>query len=91
MNFNTRTTQSVLRWGIVVLAALAPFLFPLPFTLVLAVVAGYLFPPVLILVGGLLDMLYFGGRGMPYYTVAGACGAGFMLLVQQFIKTRIMS
>jgi uncharacterized membrane protein YdbT with pleckstrin-like domain len=80
-----------MRWGILVLALLAPFFFPLPATIMLAVIAGYFFPPLVLVIGVLLDTLYFIGKGIPLYSLAGIAGVGIMLYVRQFVKARMMS
>jgi hypothetical protein len=89
--FTSPLRITFLSFAVVALALLAPFFFPVPVTILFALIAGYFFPPILLVVGGLLDMLYLAGRGIPVYTMAGACGAGLMLFVQQFVKARIMS
>ncbi len=73
------------------LASLAPFYFPWPFALLLGAVASLIIPPVAIITGGLLDILYYGGVGLPYFTIIGILIAIIAFFVQQFVKTRIMS
>ena len=75
----------------ILVVLLAPFFFPWPYVLVLAVVVGYFFPPITLVVGALLDTLYFGGKGIPYFTLLGAAAMLILFFVQQFVKARIMS
>jgi hypothetical protein len=74
-----------------ILGILAPFFFPVPYVIILAVIIAIFVPPIAFLMGGLLDVLYFNGIGMPYFTIAGFILALLGVFVQQFVKTRIMS
>jgi hypothetical protein len=82
-------------WAISVLclalASLAPFFFPWPFALAVGVFCSLIVPPAAIITGGLLDVLYYGGSGLPYFTILGIFIAVIAFFVQQLIKTRIMS
>ncbi|MDR3548506.1 MAG: hypothetical protein P4M11_09630 [Candidatus Pacebacteria bacterium] len=73
------------------LASLAPFYFPWPYALAIGVISAFVIPPAAIITGGLLDVLYYGGSGLPYFTIIGLIIAVIAYAVQQFVKTRIMS
>ncbi len=89
-NFSKVAPQIVLLL-LIVIGVLAPFVFPVLYVLVLSIVLGFFVPPLSFFMGGLLDVLYFSGKGMPFYTIIGLCISISAALVQQFIKTRIMS
>ena len=73
------------------LATLAPFYFPWQFALLVAIIAALFVPPAAIITGGLLDILYYAGGAIPYFTIIGIFIAIIAFFVQQFIKTRMMS
>jgi hypothetical protein len=75
------------------IAILGPFFFPWPFALALGIVVSIFAPFTILIVGCLLDTVYFGGLGtgtVPYFTILGVIFAAICLFVQQFIKTRII-
>ncbi|HWH06967.1 MAG TPA: hypothetical protein VNU47_00335 [Candidatus Paceibacterota bacterium] len=74
---------------VVVLALLAPFLFPWQLTLLLALIASYFVPGVALVVGALMEALY-GTFGIPYALILGVLGFIGALFVQRFVKARIM-
>ncbi len=73
------------------IAILSPFFFPLPCVMVFALISGFLFPPIVLILGALLDTLYFGGHGLPYFTIISILATLALFSVQQFVKARIMS
>jgi hypothetical protein len=80
----------VLRVALCILAIASPFFFPWPYTMVLGLAAALFFPPIALIVGVLVDTLYFNGSGLPLFTLYGIVGAGGAYVVQQFVKNRIM-
>lgn len=78
------------RIGILVLAAVSPFFFPYPLTILLALAAAFVFPPSVIALGILIDLLY---HPVGYWPIASMIGVALCLLafgVRYFVKTRIM-
>jgi hypothetical protein len=77
---------------IVLLAILAPYIFPWPYTLVLSIVASLFFPPTAIIVGALMDFLYYlpHAGSVPIFTIFGVLISTMAYFVHQFLKTRIM-
>ncbi len=75
-----------------VLALLAPFFFPILFTLFLAVLGAWAYAGTPLLVGILLDALYWSGAVYPFplYTLLGILATIVTLLVRRFFKTSIM-
>ncbi len=73
-----------------ILALLGPFFFPWQFALIIACIIAFFIPPVILIVGFLLDVLYFSGPELPYFTLIGILGAIITYFVHQFVKTRIM-
>lgn len=82
----------MIRAAFLLAACLAPFFFPLPLTLALALFAGLLFPLAPLATGLILDALYFapGAYALPLYTVLGVIAALAVFLVRRFVKTSIM-
>lgn len=82
----------MLRLTALALAALSLFLFPWPVSLALMLLASLLFPPAGPLLGVLGDVLYFmpGSAPAPYFLLWGLVCFGIALLVQRFVKTRII-
>jgi hypothetical protein len=72
-------------------AILGPFFFPWGYALALAALASCFFPPAFLAVGVLLDILYYTGHTLPYFTIIGVIGGGIFTFVHQFLKARIMS
>ena len=74
-------------------APLSAFLFPWPFTAVLALSAA-LFEPLIPLASGILiDVLYYSSYSdtLPLFTIAGAITTGGSYFVRARLKTRTMS
>lgn len=78
------------RIGIIILACAAPFIFPSFIAAILAFAAALIFPPLAILLGMLMDLLYEPAGYWPIASIIGVlfCIAGF--LVRSFVKARIM-
>ncbi len=76
-----------------VAAFLSPFFFPFPLTLLLSAVAGFFLPAVPLLVGMLVDLLYYVPESslLPLGTVCGVLIAAACVLVRQFVKARIIT
>ncbi len=74
-----------------ILALLAPFFFPWQFALGVGILAAAFFPPIVILTGTFIDVLYFGTKTFPYFTLLGIIFSLISYFVHQFIKTRIIS
>lgn len=64
--------------------------FPWHITLVTALAAGFVFPPLALIAGILVDVLYYPGASLPLGTLAGAFLCAFSYGVRRFIETRIM-
>lgn len=78
------------RAGVVILACLSPFLFPSIVTAVLAFCAALVFPPLPILIGMLMDLLYEPAGYWPMASIVGVILCIVALLVRSFVKARIM-
>ena len=76
----------------IILALVAPFIFPTVLTGVIVLLAAVVVPPVGILAGVLIDVLYYTPAvSLPYGTLTGAVLTGVGYVMHQFIKTRIIS
>ncbi len=74
---------------VIIFALIAPFLFPWPLTVALALIAAYFFPPVVLVIGALTELLY--GSGSIPYVFLGSLVAFFMMAgVRRIVKARIM-
>lgn len=73
-------------------AFLSLFLVPWPIMAALILVAALLVPPAGVLLGIAADALYFvpGTAFLPFFTLLGLLATALALLVQRFVKTRIM-
>ncbi len=82
----------MIRIILIAAAFLSPFLFPYPATLILALVASLLLPPVGIMIGLLVDALYYtsGASWLPVGILTGAVLTLLGILVRRFVKTRII-
>ena len=82
----------MLRIASCALAVIGVLAFPWPLTLVFAGVAALFIPPLALLFGVLVDILYFvpGAYPVPLGTLLGLTGFLIALMVQGFMKTRIM-
>lgn len=83
----------IVRGLFILFAFLAPFLFPYPLTLMISMLAGIIFPPVPLLVGLLVDALYYHPALAvpPYGTLFGAVASVAALFLGRFIRARIVS
>ncbi len=82
----------MMRFLFVLLALASVFLFPYPATLILSFAAG-LFVPAIPLVSGILVDLYYHAPGaslVPLATIYGALLSIAAVVVQRFIKARII-
>lgn len=80
--------------GLFILFAFAsPFLFPYPLTLVISVLAGIVFPPLPLLVGILIDAMYYHPAlgVLPYGIILGGMGSIAALFLGRFIRERVVS
>jgi hypothetical protein len=78
------------RAGIIILSCVSPFLFPSAITALLAFAAALIFPPLALLLGILMDLLYEPSNYWPIASIVGAILCVLALLVRSFVKTRIM-
>lgn len=72
-----------------ILPLVSLFVFPWQLTALLAVVASAVFPPILLIVGVLFELLY-GVSGIPYALILGTIGFIIARFVRFFVKTRII-
>lgn len=79
----------VLKLSFLILPLFSLFWFPWPMTLLMMVLAGFIFPPFAFFVGALAEIL-FGGLGVPYALISGICIALITYAVRVFLKARIM-
>ena len=82
----------MLRISALILAAVGTVAFPWPLTAAFVVVAALFVPPVMLLTGVLMDMLYYvpGAYPVPLYTLLGLVGFIIVEIVHSFMKARIM-
>lgn len=76
-----------------ILAALpfaALFIFPWKLTLALSFIAGLVYPPIPLIVGALIDILYYPGAGWLYGLTWGLILAILTYVVRYIAQTRIM-
>ena len=66
------------------------FFFPWPMTLIASVASGLVFPPLPLIVGVLVDVLYYPGGGLPVGTLWGLGIAAFAYIVRYIVRRRIM-
>lgn len=78
------------RISIVFLACISPFLFPSIVTALLAFGAALVFPPLALLIGMLMDLLYQPAGYWPLASSAGIVLCLIAFFVRSFVKTRIM-
>jgi hypothetical protein len=78
------------RASIIVLACASPFLFPSAVTAILAFAAALIFPPLAILLGILMDLLYEPANYWPVASIVGVLLCVVAVIVRTFVKTRIM-
>lgn len=76
--------------GIIVLACIAPFIFPSILTAFLAFAAALIFPPIAVALGILTDLLYDPAGYWPVATITGILLCALAALVRAFVKARIM-
>ena len=70
-------------------AVLSAFVFPWPFTALLALIASYFFAPSALIVGLLIEALYNPGH-LPLASILGLAASCFMYVVRRVAKTRII-
>jgi hypothetical protein len=78
------------RATLVLIAFLSPFLFPWQLTLLIAAGASVILPPTALVVGVLIDALYWSYGSIPYATLVGLTITVVAYVVEGFIRTRIM-
>lgn len=76
--------------SIIILACVAPFVFPSIITAALAFSAALIFPPLAIVLGMLTDLLYEPGNYWPLASIVGVLLCILAVVVRSFVKTRIM-
>ncbi len=83
----------MIRVVLVFAALLSPFLFPFPVTLLLMFAAATFLPVAALVVGILVDVLYYSPEAsfLPVGVLSGAVLALLGLLVRRFVKARIIS
>lgn len=74
---------------LIALPLISTFVFPWQLTAILAVVAAAFFPPILLIVGVLCELLY-GVSGMPHALLFGLVGFLIARFVRFFVKARII-
>ncbi len=82
----------MMRGMVPVVALLSLFIFPWQVSLVCVFVAALFVPPAGLALGIIADLVYYtpGSAFVPYFSVFGLASFGISLLVQRFVKTRIM-
>ena len=80
----------MIRGALIATAILSALLFPYPYTVLLTVIASVAFPPTGLLVGVLVDALYYTGTGLPLGLLMGLGASIFGFVVHRFVKARIM-
>jgi hypothetical protein len=76
--------------SIIILACMAPFLFPSVISACLAFSAALIFPPLAIVLGILTDLLYQPAHYWPMASLVGLLLCVVAVMVRSFVKTRIM-
>lgn len=66
------------------------FFFPWPMTLIASFAAGLVFPPLALIVGVLVDVIYSPGEGWFIGTLWGIGLTAFSYGVRYFVRTRVM-
>lgn len=82
----------MVRIAALILSAIGIVAFPWPLTVVFVGVAALFVPPVMLLAGVLMDILYYvpGAYPVPLYTILGLVGFIIAEIVHSFMKARIM-
>jgi hypothetical protein len=85
-------SRTVARFAVAGIALASPFIFPLSFTLVLALISGAASPLLPLTVGIMLDTLYWthGGYSYPLYSLLGGIVTIAAFGVHRFAATSIM-
>ncbi len=75
------------------LALIALFIFPWQVSVVVIFAASFFVPPAGIALGLIGDLVYYtpGAAFVPYFSLFGIASFGIALLVQRFVKTRMIS
>ncbi|MEK7079724.1 MAG: hypothetical protein AAB901_00350 [Patescibacteria group bacterium] len=82
----------MLRIALIILTFVAPFFFPWQITLIIVLGAAFFVPILGLFAGVLTDVLYYvpSAAPMPVATIIGVFIFLLGLVVQEFVKTRIM-
>lgn len=82
----------MLRITALLLAAIGIIAFPWQLTMVFVTIAALFIPPIMLLFGVLMDILYYvpGAYPVPLYTILGLVGFIIAEIVHSFMKARIM-
>lgn len=80
----------MIRYGILILALLAPFWFPFPLAILLLVVSSFLFPLSGVVIGVLTDALFY-TTGVPIATCIGIVASLVGFFAHRFLKAHIVS
>ena len=80
------------RLAALILSAIGVVAFPWPLTAAFVTIAAVFVPPVMLLCGVLMDILYYvpGAYPVPLYTILGLVGFIIAEIVHSFMKARIM-
>jgi len=76
--------------AIILLACASPFLFPYAITAMLAFAAALIFPPLALLLGMTIDLLYEPSAYWPLASIVGVIICLTAVFVRSFVKARIM-
>ena len=82
-----------MRYVLLALALIAPFILPWPLSAALAACAAFYFPFAPLACGVLIDALYFarGAYHYPFFTALGVLATLAALFVHRFVETSIMT
>ncbi|MGH7175314.1 MAG: hypothetical protein ACREGR_03080 [Minisyncoccia bacterium] len=81
-----------MRFALLALALLAPFIFPWPLAALLTLAAAFFFPLAPLAVGALAEALYYahGAYSFPLFLTLGVFTTLLALFVHRFVETSIM-
>lgn len=79
-----------LKAAVVLLALVSPLLFPWQFGIPLGLAAGFVYPPLVLFIGFLSDILYYPGHGPYMGVILGVLGFALVSGVRYVVRTRIM-
>ncbi len=82
----------MMRWTLIGLALVSPFVFPWPLVALLALAAAFVSPLMPLAVGTLTDALYYShtSAAVPWGIILGAIAVLITLGVRRFLETSIM-